>query len=181
MQGNQKFGNPKIVAKPLLLLQVAVTSLSTEKQVQLKEVWSSLFIFEIWWSYTLNVKWFTQKFASQQNFLRKARNWENFDAFVNIDLGIFFWGSDSGVNSIKWSWFICRLLLHGYCSNILHMYGTDGVTKTDEFSENFHRGECGGVGNFQSQIFCCRFLTSKQRPFGTFPKIHPFWWQSSVP
>ena len=46
MQGNQKFGNPKIVAKPLLLLQVAVTSLSTEKQVQLKEVWSSLFIFE---------------------------------------------------------------------------------------------------------------------------------------
>ena len=24
---------------------------------------------------------------------------------------------------------------------------------------------------------CCRFLTFKQRPFGTFSKIHPFWWQ----
>ena len=132
-------------------------------------------------------------FASQQNFPRKARNWENFDAFVNIDLGIFFWGSDSGVNSIKWSWFICRLLLHGYSSNILHMYGTDGVTKMDEFSENFRTAFdpppppapfSGKMLRFfqkfmtTSTEFATKFFRSEMTPpliSENFPKIHPFW------
>ena len=59
--------------------------------------------------------------------------------------------------SIKSCCFICRLLLHGYIYNILHVYGTDGVTKTDEFSENFRRGECRG-GAFSIQISMLRIL-----------------------
>ena len=30
-------------------------------------------------------------------------------------------------------------------------------------------------GHFQSKNLLCRFFTFKQRLFGTFPKIHPFW------
>ena len=59
--------------------------------------------------------------------------------------------------SIKSCCFICRLLLHGYIYNILHVYGTDGVTKTDEFSENFHGGECRGGGIFNPNFYVAYF------------------------
>ena len=73
---------------------------------------------------------------------------------------------------------------------------TDGITKTDEFSEKFQRGGRGVI--FNPKIYIADFchyrryfghefhkkfaiqLSEKwggggQLPFGTFPKIHPFW------
>ena len=70
------------------------------------------------------------------------------------------------------------------------------TSKTDEFSEKFRRG--GGGGSFSIQKFILQIFAiiddtsvmnfrknlqhsfpkmrgGGQRPFGTFPKIHPFW------
>ena len=77
--------------------------------------------------------------------------------------------------------------------------GPVAVKKKDEFSEKFWRG--GGT-SFQSKNWCCSFWTCKQsfcacnlkkncnmifrkwggdqRPFGIFPKIHPFWYRHSI-
>ena len=82
--------------------------------------------------------------------------------FANIEIETFIWGSNGEVNSMKSCCFICEFLLHGYIYNILHVYGTDGVNKTDEFSANFHRGEGGEGGHLQSKILCCVFWTFKQ-------------------
>ena len=71
----------------------------------------------------------------------------------------------------------------------------DGPTKTDEFLEKFQKGGRGGsfpIQKFMLQIFAIINASSVmysgkkaqhdfpkmrggQRPFGTFPKIDPFW------
>ena len=77
---------------------------------------------------------------------------------------------------------------------IAPLLGTVDDNKTGEFSEKFQ----GGRGHFESKNLRCRFWTFKQsllnilfrksnsefpkmrggqRPFGTFPKIHPFWYR----
>ena len=87
--------------------------------------------------------------------------------------------------------YFCECLLEIHFTSQL---GTDGVTKTDEFSEKFQRGG-GVVSNPKIYVadFCHykRFIRHEfrkkaqhdfpkmrggdQRPFGTFPKIHQFW------
>ena len=79
--------------------------------------------------------------------------------------------------------------------NVYEGLGTGGPTKADEFSEKFQ----GGGGSFSIQKFILQIFAiidntsvmnfgkklqynfpkmrgvGGQTPFGTFPKIHPFW------
>ena len=76
----------------------------------------------------------------------------------------------------------------------MELLGKDGISKSDEFLEKFQKG--GGsfpIQKFMLQIFAIINASSVmysgkkaqhdfpkmrgggQRPFGTFPKIHPFW------